>query len=47
MDSKSINEIILDDEYYYYQLFNHVNCSYNIPKIYSVVNNNKNTNNLK
>ena len=45
-DSKSINEILLDDEYYYYQLFNHVNCSYNIPKIFSVVNNNNNTNNL-
>ena len=35
-----INEILLDDEYYYYQLFNHVNCSYNIPKLFSLINNN-------
>ena len=31
---KNLKEILLDDEYYYYQLFNHINCSYDIPKIF-------------
>ena len=38
-ESDKINEVLLDDEYYYYQLFNHVKASYNIPKIFSVLNN--------
>ena len=41
-DSENINQILLDNEYYYYQLFNHINCSYNIPKIFSPANNNQN-----
>ena len=41
-DSENINQILLDNEYYYYQLFNHINCSYNIPKIFSLDNNNQN-----
>ena len=44
-DSENINEILLDNEYYYYQLFNHINCSYNIPKIFALSNNNNNQNN--
>ena len=38
-ESGKINEVLLDDEYYYYQLFNHVKGSYNIPKIFTVLNN--------
>ena len=37
-ESPNIKEILLDDEYYYYQLFNHINCSYNIPKLFSLNN---------
>ena len=40
-ENPSINEILLDNEYYYYQLFNHVNGSYNIPKIFDLDNNNE------
>ena len=45
-DSENINAILLDDEYYYYQLFNHINCSYNIPKFFSSINYNDNNPNI-
>ena len=46
-ECENIKEILLDDEYYYYQLFNHVNCSYNIPKLFSVnINNDTNNQNI-
>ena len=45
-ESSNINEILLDDEYYYYQLFNHINCSYNIPKIFSLANKYEGTQNI-
>jgi len=45
-ESKNINEVLLNDEYYYYQLFNHVNCSYNIPKIFSLPNKNEGMQNV-
>ena len=45
-ESPNIKEILLDDEYYYYQLFNHINCSYNIPKLFSQINNNEGTQNI-
>ena len=44
--SDNIKEVLLDDEYYYYQLFNHVKGSYNIPKIFSVLNNNDGVQNI-
>ena len=45
-ESDHINKVLLDDEYYYYQLFNHVKGSYNIPKIFSVLNNNNGVQNI-
>ena len=45
-ESSNINEVLLNDEYYYYQLFNHVNCSYNIPKIFSLANKNEGMQNV-
>ena len=45
-ESSNIHEILLDDEYYYYQLFNHINCSYNIPKIFSLANKYEGTQNI-
>ena len=35
----NIFEVLLDDEFYYYQLFHHVKGSYNIPKIFAILNN--------
>ena len=45
-ESDNINEVLLDDEYYYYQLFNHVKGSYNIPKIFAVLNGNDGVQNI-
>ena len=45
-ESSDINEVLLSDEYYYYQLFNHVNCSYNIPQIFSLANKNEGMQNV-
>jgi len=45
-ESDHINKVLLDDEYYYYQLFNHVKGSYNIPKIFSVLNKNNGVQNI-
>ena len=45
-ESENINQVLLDDEYYYYQLFNHVKGSYNIPKIFAVLNNNDGVQNI-
>ena len=45
-ENPNIKEILLDNEYYYYQLFNHVNGSYNIPKIFSLENNNEGNQNV-
>ena len=45
-ESPNIGEVLLDDEYYYYQLFNHVKGSYNIPKIFAVLNNNDGVQNI-
>ena len=45
-DSENIDAILLDNEYYYYQLFNHINCSYNIPKIFPSINYNDNNPNI-
>ena len=44
--SPNIKEILLDDEYYYYQLFNHINCSYNVPKLFNLLNNNEDNQNI-
>ena len=45
-ESNHINEVLLNNEYYYYQLFNHVKGSYNIPKIFAALNNNDGVQNI-